>query len=176
MPSYLDVVFQGSLVPRCAIGMPPVFLWFFVVSCSLPIAHTASRSPQLLQQRIFQCISAISIVEINHVFGAWAARRASNGNGSLTLPHTTAENLLPRSALSTPGTAWALPPLLGDLNFKRRRCTLPWLLALSVRISVKIDSESSDDLHVGMNHKTTLRELHWWPRLQSVSPNSLAEQ
>ena len=168
MPSYLDVVLQGSLVPRCAVGMPPVFLWFFVVSCLLPIAHTASRSTQLLQQRIFQYISAISIVEINHVFGAWTARRATNGNGSLTLPHTTAESLLPRSALSTPGTAWALPPLLGDLNFKRRRCTLPWLLALSVRIS-------SDDLHVGMNHKTTLRELHWRPRLQSVSPNSLAE-
>ena len=102
-------------------------------------------------------------------------REAANGGGFLTLPPTNGENLLPRGALGPLGHGQSALWALGDLDLKRKKCTVPWLLGLWVKISVKRDSGSTDGRHFGMHHKPSLRDLRLWPWLWGLRPNSLAE-
>ena len=102
-------------------------------------------------------------------------REASNGGGFLTLPPTNGENLLPRGALGPPGHGQRHPWSLGDLDLKRKRCTVPWLLALRVKISVQNDSGFTVGRHFDMHHKPSLRDLRLWPWLWGLRPNSLDE-
>ena len=55
-------------------------------------------------------------------------REASGGSGFLTLPPTHCENLVPRGALGPPGHGLGAPSALGDLDSKRKRCTVPSLV------------------------------------------------